>query len=358
MSAALLFPAGMPESLVQLRVLVAQGRRVIGASSLPNDPAQPLYPAWAFLPFITDPQFEASFLALVHAQQVTTVFTRHPVIGRYLKALIAQHGLDIALDAATFAAATIEQHQSIFARVDALIAQPFSLVLPNQKPALSRLQMASLLCHALRIEGQSSDEKIVALMEIFRSCPRGDIVEIGSFWGRSACVLALLAKQYEVGALLCIDPWRNDSAHQEGVPQHLNDEARDIDFDSAFQGFLINLIPYSDGRINYIRGSAHNARAQYKKGLQVTSDAFGTTAYTGAIACLHIDGNHDLLHISQDIADWIPQVVAGGWIIIDDYQWAFGDGPQIAADRWVEQNLPDIACAFATGSALFIKRKG
>jgi hypothetical protein len=358
MSAALLFPAGMPEALEQLRVLTAQGRRVIGASSLPNDPAQPLYPAWAFLPFITDPRFEDAFVALVKAQRVTNVFTRHPVIGRYLKALIAQHRLEIALDAATFAAATIEQHQSIFARVDALIAQPFALTLPNERPALSRLAMASLMCHALRIEGQSSDEKIVALMEIFRSCPRGDIVEIGSFWGRSACVLAVLAKHYAIGALLCLDPWRNDEAHQEGVPQHLNDEARDIDFDSAFQGFLINLLPYADGRINYTRGGAHDAHARYREGLSVTSEAFGTTTYTGRIACLHIDGNHDLAHITQDMADWIPHVVAGGWIIIDDYQWAFGDGPQIAADRWVEENLPDIACAFATGSALFIKRKG
>ena len=42
-------------------------------------------------------------------------------------------------------------------------------------------------------------------------------------------------------------------------------------------------------------------------------------------------------------------------IIIDDYQWTFGDGPQIAADAWLEKNSVQVVCSFVIGSALFIK---
>ena len=355
MTATLLFPGGMPESLTQLSVLRTQGRRCIGASAIANDPARPIYPQWEIIPFVTDANFEPTLLSVLKAHSISHIFTRHPIIGRYLKQIIAKYQLTVTLDAAGFASDAIQQQHLMFTRIDAALAQPFTLDIPSQAPALNRMQMAAVMQQALRIEGQSSDEKIIALMEIFRSCPQGDIVEIGSFWGRSACVLALLAKHYTIGSLLCLDPWTNDDAHQAGVSDNVNDEARDIDFDSAFHGFQLNLMPYSNQHINFIRGGAHEALAQYKPAMEITTESFGTTRYSGKIACLHIDGNHDLPHITQDIADWVPHVIPGGWIIIDDYQWAFGDGPQIAADTWCAQHPQRIACAFATGSALFIK---
>jgi hypothetical protein len=355
MSTVLLFPGGMPECLSQLGVYTARGKKVIGASSITNDPARTLYPSWELIPFVTDPAFESTLLSMLETHAVDTVFTRHPIIGRYLEQIIEKYDLSITLDALGFASDAIEQQRLILARVDSTIASPFALTLPGQALALNRMQMASMMLHTLRIEGQSSDEKIIALMEIFRSCPKGDVVEIGSFWGRSACLLALLAKHYSIGSLLCLDPWLNDAAHQDGVSDNVNAEARAIDFDSAYRGFQLNLMGYSDHHVNFIRGDAHSALAQYESGLAVTTESFGHTIYTGKIACLHIDGNHDFAHVTQDIEDWVPRVIPGGWIIIDDYQWAFGDGPQIAADKWCIENQHRIACIFATGSALFIK---
>ncbi len=358
MSSTLIFPGGMPESLRQLHVLKEKGAAVLGASALTNDPARPFYEQWEFLPYVTDAQFEPALLALLAAHRVTTIFTRHPVIAIYLEQIIAKNKLAIALDKAPFAGATIHEQQLTFARVDEVLESPFTLDFSGCAPALNRLQMAALMQFTLAIEGQSSDEKIIAMIEMFRSCPQGDLIEIGSFWGRSASVLALLAKHYAIGNLLCMDPWRNDEAHQVGVADQVNVETRNIDFERAFLGFQLNLLPASHGHINYIRGDAHVAHRDYQPGFTVTSDAFGTTRYTGRIACLHIDGNHALEPVSNDIADWVPHVVPGGWIIIDDYQWAFGDGPQIAADRWMAANHARVACAFVTGSALFIKLVG
>ncbi len=355
MSTCLLFPGGTPESLAQMKQLASQGMRTIGASSIINDPARTLYSTWKFLPFVADPAFEESFLALVKSEHVTHIFTRHPVIRRYLEQLIAEHALPITLDAQAFAANSIAHQRLLFEQVDDALRLPFQLNLPDEAPVLSRMHMASMMHHTLRIDGQTSDEKIFALMEIFRTCPKGDIIEIGSFWGRSACLLTLLSHHYTIGNLLCIDPWENLSAHQVGVPEHLNDEAKAIDFESAFRGFIMNLVPYSQGRVNYVRGDSHLTHHHYRPNYTVQTEAFGPTTYTGSIACLHIDGNHDLKHITADIADWIPHVVAGGWVIIDDYQWTFGDGPQKAADAWMEKNSARIARAFVTGSALFIK---
>lgn len=355
MSTTLLFPAGVPESLARMRELREQGEQVLGASSLVNDPAMSLYPRWDHLPYITDDTFAERFVALLAKHEVRTVFTRHPVIGRYLKSIIAERNLPVFLDSRGFAQASIDEQALIFARVDKALKEPFLLDIKHEKPPLSRLQMAALLQHSLRMEGQSSDEKILAMMEIFRSCPPGDIVEIGSFWGRSAYLLTQLSTYFGIGQLLCLDPWENAQAHQEGVPKHLNDEAADIDFTSAFQGFILNLMPFANGRVNYLRGDAHVLHTQYKPGFSVTSEAFGTTRYEGRIACLHIDGNHDHAHVTNDIADWMPHMLPGGWAIIDDYQWTFGDGPRVAADLWVEKNIGKVDRAFVTGSALFVK---
>ncbi len=355
MNKTLLFPAGMPESLARWEALREQGKKAIGASALPNDPARPLYEEWAFLPFITDAAFEPQFLALVQDHGIHEVFTRHMVIGRYLNDLVRKHALPIHIDTLPFAANAIRKQQDVLMQVDALRRQPLELAIAGAKPALGRLAMAAVLLHAHHAEGQSSDEKLFALMEIFRSCPQGDIVEIGSLWGRSAVALAMLSQQFKVGPLLCIDPWRNDAAHQAGVPDQLNDEVRLLDFDSAYLGFQLNLIGYDAGHVNFLRADAHVSQQDYKSGLEVTSEAFGTTRYSGEIACLHIDGNHGLEHVTRDIDDWVPHVKPGGWIIIDDYQWSFGDGPQIAADAWMKANALRVACVFATGSALFIK---
>lgn len=358
MSKILLFPGGMPESLAHLHQLRARGQQVVGASSLPNDPAQPLYPEWAFLPFITDAAFEQQFLELVTQHGIDEVFTRHMVIGRYLQALVQKHKLSLRVDSAAFAAATVQKQKAILAQVDALLKQPLDLAIAGAKPSLSRVASAAIMLHAHHAEGQSSDEKLFALMEIFRSCPKGDIIEIGSLWGRSAVVLAMLAKHFDVGSLLCMDPWLNDAAHQDGVPDHLNDEVREIDFDSTFLGFQLNLIGYNAGHVNFLREDAHTVSARYTKEFSVTSEAFGTTQYSGKIACLHIDGNHGLEHVTRDIADWTPHVMPGGWVIIDDYQWAFGDGPQVAGDAWMHENQSRVVRAFVTGSALFAKLAG
>ena len=72
---------------------------------------------------------------------------------------------------------------------------------------------------------------------------------------------------------------------------------------------------------------------------------------------LHIDGNHAEPQVASDCELWTPHVVPGGWIIFDDYEWAFGDGPRRVADAFVAARSSDIAAVFQAGPALFVQLK-
>ncbi|MFZ4541884.1 MAG: class I SAM-dependent methyltransferase [Rickettsiales bacterium] len=354
----LLFPGGMPESLSLMSTLTRARNGVVGASSIVNDASISLYEHWTFLPLVNAPEFKAELLRVIAEHGITAVYCPHTAIGQHLKSMAARGDLQVELVVEEFARRSTEHQNSVLARVKQYEELPLVLDARAQAPALSTLQKTSLIIHALRAEGQSNDDKLLAMIEVARSCPQGDMVEIGTFWGRSAMMLAMLNQHYPTGNLLCIDPWTNDGAIQPGVDEHVNDVARMLDFESAFTGFILNLFAFSGGgAVNYVRANAVDVAPRYVPGFTVTTQSFGTTTYTGEIALLHIDGNHALDAVTRDIALWMPRVKPGGWIIIDDYQWAFGDGPHVAADLWMENNHTRVQCAFATGSALFIQLK-
>src|SRR5262249_33682743 len=153
--------------------------------------------------------------------------------------------------------------------------------------------------------------------------------EIGVLFGRSAFLLAWLARRYAIGCLLCIDPWQQDAALQFEAPDILRQATRDLDFDAVFAEFKRTFVPAFRGTVNSIRDTSSNVVELYRSGnLTVGPTEFGMSRYRGTVSLLHIDGNHDYRVVSRDLADWVPLVQTGGWIIIDDYRWPFADGPQ------------------------------
>ncbi|WP_313539878.1 class I SAM-dependent methyltransferase [Sphingomonas sp.] len=78
----------------------------------------------------------------------------------------------------------------------------------------------------------------------------------------------------------------------------------------------------------------------------------------GQIALLHIDGNRDRAAAEEDVLLWSPHVARGGWVVIDDYNWRYGDGPKQAGDALLERWGEGAARAFAAGDCLFIQRAG
>jgi hypothetical protein len=223
------------------------------------------------------------------------------------------------------------------------------------KLPMSEIELASLFRHADLIPGMCDHEKIYALYEIARHCASGDIVEIGSWWGKSAFVLARLAHCFEIGNLLCVDPWSNDHMVQHDEKGLVDSWSAQMDAEEALIVFQMNLLPYSLKHVNYLRMPSTDGAKHYRAQCSATTEAFGTTNYRGHIAILHIDGNHSYDAAKADILCWSGFVVRGGWIVFDDYIWPYGDGPQRAGDEFLAENIDRIAVAFVMGSALFIQ---
>jgi len=153
---------------------------------------------------------------------------------------------------------------------------------------------------------------------------------------------------YGIGNLLCVDPWSNEHLVQ-------NDEKGLVDAEEALAIFEMNLLPYSANHINYLRMPSADGAEYYREHRSATTASFGTTNYCGHIAILHIDGNHSYAAAKADILAWSGFVVDGGWIIVDDYIWPYGDGPQRAGDEFLAKNHDKINIAFVMGGALFIQ---
>jgi Methyltransferase domain len=181
-------------------------------------------------------------------------------------------------------------------------------------------------------------------MEAMRHAPAGDVVEIGAGWGRASALLVWLAKRYQIGAVLCIDPWADGADADPGDP------------DETLRIFEINLAPLADGRLNYLRAPSADAAVEYRSGLTVRTEAFGATAYEGRIAFLHIAASQGEPG-GQDCALWAPRIVPGGWVVFDDYNQALADGARRAAGAFLAREAGRIAARFEAGGALFIQLK-
>jgi hypothetical protein len=350
----LVFPAGMPEGLAFRDRAKTRGLRVVGASSIDHDPAVDGYEAWEYLPYVNDPGFDDALAAVMRRHGVSAVHAPHYIVWKHLNERLGQIAPGASLTTGQMPQDSERAYRALRERVSSDRPPYFWPALPG-KPPLTPLQQAGLLRMVDAIPGMCGEEKMVAVMEALRHAPTGDVVEIGSWWGRSAALFVWLARHYGIGQVLCVDPWRDDALAQ-GEPM-VDAASAGLDAQEALRIFEINLAPLAQGALNYIRSSSREAAAQFAPGLSVTTEAFGATSYAGRIAVLHIDGNHAEPEVAADCALWTPHVVPGGWIIFDDYEWAFGDGVRRVADRFVTVNTSRISARFEAGSALFLQLK-
>ena len=351
----LIFPAGMPRSLDYLSRCQREGQAVIGASSLAYDVAKPLYPEWASLPFINAGNFPAELAALVQARGIAGIYTPNPVVWSFLNDHLATISPDVRLVNAWPVAEELAAYAEAEDRATQLGTHGLDLASDAGLPPMHPRILAALFRHANVIPGMCDNEKIGALYEIARHCPRGDLVEIGSAFGKSAFVLANLARHYALGKLLCIDPWQPEFVVQNDTGGLVDSCREKYDYDQALRVFEINLLPYSNGDVNYLRMASFEAVHLYRAGTAVESPTFGTTRYQGGIALLHVDGNHSYESASEDVRQWAEFLVPGGWLVVDDYVWPYGDGPQRAGDEFLALHAGRIRNSFVIGSALFVQ---
>lgn len=363
----LVFPLDLDSSKGFISVANALGITVIGASSAMHTAGDHTLDEFIKLPYITDSTFETEFRTILKHHGISHIYAPHTGVWTLFQSLQKQEPDTFKYtlcEPSPYVADWLEFEASYRwseAFLDSQFVEHLELGDAVAQPALSRGQYAGLHKQFIRIPGQCDPLKLSAFCHIARVIPQGDLIEIGSLWGRSAFAIAWLAKHYRIGNFFSVDPWENakteDQGEQAGILNSELEQATDIiDFGKVFLGYIANVALLDN--VGYIRDISSKAINQYKNALKtklIESPGLGKLPTSGAIALLHIDGNHRYDHVCSDIELWAPFVKPGGWILLDDYVWAFGDGPKRAGDEILKTNGFDIA--FSMSDTLFLRKE-
>ena len=347
----LVFPAVTPEALEYARQCRREGRVVVGAASVPAETTG--YDHWVHLPGVSEDAFPEAFIELVQQQDIRHIFAPVPSVWFFLERFIRERNLPLTLINESQFAAQARQYSELLQAADRF--QPFERALAEGSSRLSREAIASILRQARLIHGESNEDKLAAMMGIFASAPKGDVVEIGTLMGRTAAVLRLLAEVYEIGPVLTVDPWAGTEAVQKDSPAFIQDMAFVWPPNCLPDGFRINMLGLGNKNFIHLRLPSADAFPKYASKQHLSDADFPGFTPCGRIAVIHIDGNHDYASVKQDIDLWGTRLAPGAWIIFDDYVWLHGNGPKRVADDFLGRNIHNISVAFCCGKAIFCK---
>ena len=350
----LIFPSSIAASLNFSHKAKNRGDKIIAASSVKSDETSKLYDQWILLPSIYENNFTEKFIDVIRKYKVTDFFTPHALVYNVVKKIINENDLNINITDNSPIESLNNEYKQLLSRTEEVIRFVKTI---NCKSKISIETIASILHHAEQIYGQTSETKIAVMIALFGLAPKGDVIEIGSAWGRSAFVLSALANYYKIGNVLCIDPWDEMIASQKNSSGDLEDLNRNLDWELMFQIFKINILSIAKENLNYIRTTSEKAEKVYKRSRVVESKEFGKTKLKGKISVIHIDGNHDYKEVSKDYKIWRKYILPGGWLILDDYVWEHGKGPQKVGDELIKKESASIKMAFTAGKALFVNFK-
>ncbi|HVE69060.1 MAG TPA: class I SAM-dependent methyltransferase [Solirubrobacteraceae bacterium] len=162
--------------------------------------------------------------------------------------------------------------------------------------------MSDALAAAAEVEGWLSDDQAGRLWERAAAvAPGGTIVEIGSYRGRSAIVLATAAR--EGVEVVAIDP----HAGNDRGPREIHGTSAQGEADH--RAFLDNLARAGvDGRVRHVRAPSQDA----------------LDAVAGAVDLLYVDGAHRYGSARADLARWGARVAPGGTMLVHDAFSAVG----------------------------------
>lgn len=358
MGSTLIFPCSVPAAERYAEAAKLRQEKVVAASSLKFDVTARKFETWFHLPSVHDKDFAERLKRAIDAYDITQVYC--PVLPAYdvLNRLTEEGQLSIQV------IGDIPMHQCLreYRELMETVAILHDLIqdISDHRSDLSRLEIAAVLRQSLGIFGESDQYKIAAMMAVFADAPAGDVVEIGVLAGRGACVLAMMAQRYGTGAVLAVDPWSNAERKQrDSAPNFqrmVETWSHIIPLESFFEIFVVSLLPIAaPGRFNYLMQPSTAAHEVWSRTGRVKTSHFGVTDYSRSISILHVDANHDYERLRKDCALWLPHLLSGGWLILDDYVWLHGEGPRRVGDELLTEPNRDVRRAFVCGKALFIK---
>jgi len=164
------------------------------------------------------------------------------------------------------------------------------------RPQFDRPALVSVMAQVADVDGWMTPGQASTLYDSAVRCPDGSqVVEIGSFQGRSTIVLAMAADPSV--QVIAIDP----HAGNDRGPQQIDGYADEADSDHAI--FNKNLADAGvAGRVRHLRMFSDDAH----------------TEVAGELGVLYVDGAHRYAPARADIVSWGARVEDGGTLLIHD----------------------------------------
>lgn len=129
----------------------------------------------------------------------------------------------------------------------------------------------------------------------------GEVVEIGSYHGRSTCFMAFGLRLRGQGMVTAVDHFEGSPEHQEGRG---NEDAAIVRDGSTLPSFLLNLNKY---------GLKPHVRPVVSSSVEAADQWSG-----GPIRLLFIDGDHSYDGSKADFEAWTPHVANDGLVAFHD----------------------------------------
>lgn len=356
----LVFPLDLDDADPFIRVANTLGVEVVGASSAMAGPGGRAVSHFVQLPFVTDPAFDCALQDVIRQYGITTIFAPHQGVWRHLDTLLRRAAGDYCFKLCRPDPFTATSQ--LFSRHEDWAAAALHSVMPEWigagafRTSLSKSSYAAIHRQFLGTPGQCDENKLHALCDIARLLPSGDMLEIGCLYGRSAFALGYLAGQHGIGNLICVDPWNMaDTVDQGTQADVLNVDRVNVDLERIFRIYLSTVALLRN--VGYIRKTSEAACHIYeaaRRSGHLESPELGNITLSPHLSLVHVDGNHRYDQVRMDVEIWSRYLAPGGWLLLDDYVWAFGDGPKRVGDELLASPLYD--STFVGGDTLFMRR--
>jgi hypothetical protein len=169
-----------------------------------------------------------------------------------------------------------------------------------------------------KLPGWCEPAKAISLFNLVVAHRPIAVVEIGVFGGRSAIPMMMACKLNGRGVVHCVDPWSPQAS--------LDGQVTDVD--RKWWGDLNHEIIYA-GFVDRVQKNGLEKQCEIHR--MKSSDFDGPAR----IDVAHVDGNHgpDAL---ADTIKFASRVSEGGYVILDDCNWAGGYVTQSA--QWLKDN--------------------
>ncbi len=160
--------------------------------------------------------------------------------------------------------------------------------------------------------GGCSVNKGFVMAELIRRFDIKTSVDIGIYRGRSFFPQALAHRRSTGGVVYGIDPYSMGEALENDcgdLKDQVTEFAARLDFDELYRTVERTIVTL---------GLSQNAKLLRKTSMGAIPEIRERGLMFGLI---HIDGNHDTARVMEDVDAYLPRLLSGGFVVLDDISW-------------------------------------